>query len=303
MKVASLGYAVIEATDIEKWRDYATKVTGFMARDGEDGTLLLSMDDRPFRFMIVPGTSDRMVGPGWECRNEADFEEAIRRLEKAGAPVTRLDDKAAAKRYVNAVAASTDPSGNHFEIYWGRVLGYSQFNSPTGVSGFETGEMGLGHIVLPTPDLQACYAFYTEVLGFGLTDEMWFDIPGGNKLGLYFLHADNPRHHSLAIFQGQAPSGCIHMMVEVRTIDEVGYAMDRATANGYHVSSSLGRHSNDAMLSFYMQTPGGFDLEYGCEGIRPDWSNWVPTKSLIPDLWGHKWSPPPGADPNDAPVH
>lgn len=303
MKVASLGYAVIEATDIERWRVFATKVAGFMVRDTDDGRLLLSMDDRPFRFMIIPGTQDKMRGAGWECRNEADYNEAIRRLKAAGAPVTPLDEAETQKRYAKAAIASADPAGNPFEVYWGNVLDYEQFNSPTGVSGFETGEMGLGHIVLPTPNLEDCYTFYTEVLGFGLTDEMSFPIPDGPTLGLYFLHADNPRHHSLAIFQGEAPSGCIHMMVEVRTIDEVGYALDRATANGFHVSSSLGRHSNDAMLSFYMQTPGGFDLEYGCEGIRPNWDEWIPTKSLIPDLWGHKWSPPPGANPDDAPVH
>ena len=47
------------------------------------------------------------------------------------------------------------------------------------------------------------------------------------------------------------------------------------------------------MLSFYVRTPGGFDLEFGCSGLQPDWNTWVPTHSLIPDLWGHRWAPPP----------
>jgi 3,4-dihydroxy-9,10-secoandrosta-1,3,5(10)-triene-9,17-dione 4,5-dioxygenase len=42
------------------------------------------------------------------------------------------------------------------------------------------------------------------------------------------------------------------------------------------------------MLSVYVVTPGGFMLEFGCEGLRIDWRNWVPTHSLVPDLWGHK---------------
>jgi hypothetical protein len=67
----------------------------------------------------------------------------------------------------------------------------------------------------------------------------------------------------------------------------------RCIAAGAHISSSFGKHSNDFMLSFYVQTPGGFDLEFGCGGLQPDWKTWVPTHSLIPDLWGHRWSPPP----------
>jgi 3,4-dihydroxy-9,10-secoandrosta-1,3,5(10)-triene-9,17-dione 4,5-dioxygenase len=46
-------------------------------------------------------------------------------------------------------------------------------------------------------------------------------------------------------------------------------------------------------VSFYVQTPGGFDLEFGCHGLQPDWSTWVPTQSVIGDLWGHRWAPPP----------
>ena len=42
------------------------------------------------------------------------------------------------------------------------------------------------------------------------------------------------------------------------------------------MSASLGRHVNDKMLSFYMKTPGGFDCEYGCEGMQvTDDENWV----------------------------
>ena len=34
------------------------------------------------------------------------------------------------------------------------------------------------------------------------------------------------------------------------------------------MSATLGRHVNDKMLSFYMKTPGGFDIEFGCEGLE-----------------------------------
>jgi 3,4-dihydroxy-9,10-secoandrosta-1,3,5(10)-triene-9,17-dione 4,5-dioxygenase len=78
-------------------------------------------------------------------------------------------------------------------------------------------------------------------------------------------------------------------MVEVATLDEVGIALDRALAAGTHISSTLGKHTNDKMVGFYMRTPSGFDIEYGFGGIRPDWNNFTPTFTIKEDLWGHKW--------------
>ena len=153
----------------------------------------------------------------------------------------------------------------------------------------------MGHAVLPALQLAAMHAFYQR-LGFADTDEMWLAMspnPADPKLGIHFMHAACRRHHSLALAGMPAPSGCVHIMLEARTLDDVGYALDRCVAAGAHISSSLGKHSNDLMVSFYVRTPAGFDLEFGCDGLQPEWSTWVPTQSVIGDLWGHRWSPPP----------
>ena len=107
---------------------------------------------------------------------------------------------------------------------------------------------------------------------------------------MHFMHCNNPRHHSLGLYQGEHPSGLIHFMLEVVDVDEVGYGLDRALNADTHISASLGRHSNDRMLSFYMRTPGGFEVEYGCQGWQVDWKTFVPTTSEIPSFWGHKFS-------------
>ena len=60
------------------------------------------------------------------------------------------------------------------------------------MSGFVTGEQGLGHVVLIVPDLAAAEAFYTDVLGFRLSDS----VEAG--LSLRFLHCAGhaARHHT-----------------------------------------------------------------------------------------------------------
>ena len=50
---------------------------------------------------------------------------------------------------------------------------------------------------------------------------------GAPPARVIFMHADNPRQHSLALFNHPHPAGVIHLMVEVSTLDEVGSALDR----------------------------------------------------------------------------
>jgi 3,4-dihydroxy-9,10-secoandrosta-1,3,5(10)-triene-9,17-dione 4,5-dioxygenase len=245
---------------------------------------------------VIPGKADRCVSCGWEFRDSQALDACLAGLRAADVTVRPGTAAEAANRLARRIVFCTDPCGNQLELYVGRANDYVPFASSRGLSGFVAGDQGMGHVVLPAPQLEKTREFYKKHLGFADTDEMWLDMtgnPADPRLGIYFMHADNPRHHSLALMGGPAPSGCVHVMLEARTLDDVGLALDRCVAGGAHISSTFGKHSNDFMLSFYVQTPGGFDLEFGCHGLQPDWHTWVPTYSLVPDLWGHRWSPPP----------
>jgi 3,4-dihydroxy-9,10-secoandrosta-1,3,5(10)-triene-9,17-dione 4,5-dioxygenase len=154
--------------------------------------------------------------------------------------------------------------------------------------------MGLGHAVLPVTDDAAALRFYTELLGFRLRDSMrlapeMLGLPAGTPpLWMRFLGC-NPRHHSLALAPLPARSGIVHLMIEVASIDDVGRAMDRCGRNKAVVSSTLGRHANDLMVSFYVQTPGGFDIECGTDGRLVDDATWVSRETTALSLWGHRF--------------
>jgi 3,4-dihydroxy-9,10-secoandrosta-1,3,5(10)-triene-9,17-dione 4,5-dioxygenase len=117
------------------------------------------------------------------------------------------------------------------------------------------------------------------------------DDPNDPGHGLHFMHVNNPRHHSLALYEdGNNPTGCVHLMTEVNSLDEVGYCMDRVQDREIPIVSSLGRHTNDRMVSFYMATPAGFAMEFGTGGLKMDWKDYTPTVSTLPSIWGHKFS-------------
>lgn len=293
MTISSLGYIVVDSTDLSKWETFGRDVLGMMLVDAPDSdTLWLQMDERPFRIAVRKAETDRLGYSGWEVADKATFDATIEKIKALDLPIEQASKAEAKDRCAVELIRSEDPCGNKFELYYGRIYDYRQFISPKGVSGFVTGNMGMGHVVLPCPDLATAFKFYTETLGFGLTDEMSFAMspnPDDPELGLYFLHADNPRHHSLALFQAENPAGCIHVMVEVHDMDDVGFAIDRCNQTETPIASTLGRHTNDEMISFYIHTPAGFAFEYGFDGWQVDWSDYQPTKSLLPSHWGHKW--------------
>jgi len=51
---------------------------------------------------------------------------------------------------------------------------------------------------------------------------------------------------------------------------------------------TIGRHSNDHMVSFYARTPGGFEVEYGWDGLQIDPASWTAGRLESPSLWGHR---------------
>ncbi len=296
MSVAAVGYLRIETCDSAAWMAFGTSILGLMDAPRADGSGagFLRMDDHPFRFMIEPGEQERLLATGLEYRSAADWQTTCEALRSAGHNLTIGSDQEALQRCVTALATVQDPSGNTLELYYGRRLDYVPFNSPVGISHFITGDeftgdMGFGHAVLPAPQSAATVEFYTDLIGLQVCDELFVAEPASK---VTFMHADNPRQHSLALYDQPHPVGVVHIMVEVSTLDEVGLALDRVKQAGLPILASLGRHVNDNMCSFYVLAPGGIAVEYGYDGLLVDWDSYTPTVSTEGDLWGHEYSFP-----------
>lgn len=290
MGVRELGYLVIEARDPAAWDRFLTDVCGVMrAGSGPDGAALYRVDERPFRFAIQMSERDCLGAAGLEVGAD-DYDGIVERLRAAGRPLEAFSPADAAARHIERGIRTSDPAGNLLELYVGHATDDVAFVSPAGVSGFVTGELGLGHVVFAAPDFDACHRFYRAVLGLRDTDLPEMAV-GDATMRFAFMHAQNGRHHSVALGEmARPPSGCVHIMLEARTMEDVGKAYDRMRHAGIPQSASLGKHVNDEMTSFYMQTPAGFDLEFGCEGLVIDPATWETTAHLDISVWGHRWA-------------
>ncbi|MCW2299161.1 MAG: 3,4-dihydroxy-9,10-secoandrosta-1,3,5(10)-triene-9,17-dione 4,5-dioxygenase [Rhodococcus sp. (in: high G+C Gram-positive bacteria)] len=295
MGIRSLAYMRIGATDMAAWREYGLKILGMIEGKGVDAeSLYLRMDDFPARLVIVPNDTDRLLVSGWETANAAELQDIRDRLSAAGVPFKEGTAEQLKDRRVVEMIAFEDTSGNSLEVFHGAALEHRRIVSPYGHR-FVTGEQGLGHVVLTTDDDDASLRFYRDVLGFKLRDSMRLppQMVGrpadGDPAWLRFLGC-NPRHHSLAFLPLPNPTGIVHLMLEVENSDDVGLCLDRALRKKVKMSATLGRHVNDEMLSFYMKTPGGFDIEFGCEGLEVEDENWIARESTAVSLWGHDFT-------------
>ncbi|MBU6253513.1 MAG: VOC family protein, partial [Alphaproteobacteria bacterium] len=233
MAIPALAYVVITSRHIAAWRRFGEEVVGMSAHDVPHG-LALRLDDRAGRVFIQPADEDRYFASGWEVPNAAEFQSALTRLERAGVAFERATPDELALRHVFEMVWFVDPAGNRHELALGFVSSFDRFHSPVGVPAFVTGALGLGHMVLPAPNIEETRAFLENILEFGVSDILVHRPlgPGGPEQRIYFMHCDNGRHHSLALFEGDVPSGCVHLMVEVETMDEVGRAYDRMQKAG-----------------------------------------------------------------------
>ncbi|MFE5791604.1 VOC family protein [Streptomyces sp. NPDC056503] len=296
MDVRALGYLRLETTRLDEWRRYTLDILGMAEAPGStDTTLLLRLDDRAYRIAIQAGDSDRLLAAGWELAGAAALAEAAAELEAAGVAVKTADAGELAERRVQGLIHLTDPCGNPLELYWGQAQDHTPLAAPYG-NRFVTGDLGLGHVVLPVPDVEAALGFYEDLLGFQLRDSMKLPpqaVPtAAEQRDFHWMHflSPNRRHHSLGLYPGALPPGIVHFMVELETLDDVGLGLDRMQAAGIPIASSLGRHTNDRMVSFYAQAPGGFQVEYGWDGLIVDPATWVAKEITADSVWGHQWN-------------
>lgn len=286
--IKQLGYLGFGVSSLSDWENFSENVLGLEIAKRVPNGFSLRMDSYAQRFLVLETGADDLEFVGWEVEDAAAMEALRDRLESAGVAVEDGSTDEVALRDVQALIRFRDPSGIPVEIFYGPKMGEGEFESKLVHGGFNADTLGLGHLVISTPNRDESRDFYIEVLGFGLSDHIICDL-GGYQVNVAFLHV-NSRHHSLAM-GGPMDKRVHHFLLEVRSIDDVGAMLDRVERARLQVVQGLGRHPNDRMLSFYAHTPSGFQFECGFGGREIDPSDWEPTVYDQISEWGHRFQP------------
>lgn len=292
MALESLGYFGVRTRSLDDWSRFGEKFLGLQLVDRSRKTLTFRMDDRRQRIVVhedANSDAQRAAFMGWEVADAAALEALGATLEAEKVPVERASRATADERRVKDLIAFADPIGNRLEAFHGAEVSTDPFRPGRAISGFRTGPLGMGHVVLNVESIERLLPFYTKTLGFHLSD---FTL---RPFKAYFLHL-NPRHHSFAMVE-TGKNSVHHLMMELYMLDDVGQAYDLAQGEDGRIATTLGRHSNDFMTSFYANSPSGFFVEYGWGGRSIDPAAWTPIEMTCgPSLWGHDrtWLSPEG---------
>jgi 3,4-dihydroxy-9,10-secoandrosta-1,3,5(10)-triene-9,17-dione 4,5-dioxygenase len=277
--VAGLGYLLVGSTDMPGWHELASDIGIAVVDDPQRGGSRLRLDEWSLRLLVTHAETDGVTAIGWQVANKSVFDDVVGRVRAHGIEVTVGDRQYSAHRAMTQVASFTDPAGFPVEVAYGpHVDPVNRLVTPHGVR-FTTGTFGLGHVVIHVEDFEAEVSFYVDVLGFSIRDTL--DVVPGAFLGC------NPRHHSIAIL-GVGQPGLNHIMVELADLDDVGRAYDRQLDKG-SVNNSLGRWGPDEMISFYVGSPSGFDIEVGFGGTQVG-PHWCERRLALSSgsTWGHR---------------
>lgn len=287
--IRRLAYLVIEACDLDAWARFAeTVLCAEIAAGSSAETLLLRIDDRPFRIAIARGSRDDVCTLGFEVDDKPSFDRIREALQAAGHAVRDGDRTLRDERGVAELLSVADPAGLALEISYGAMARpQAPFRPPRPHAGFVTGDQGIGHVMLSVPDVAAMQAFYEGVLGFRISDYVATNY-NGRDARFVFMRC-NARHHTMALGNLPLPKRLLHFMLQCRDLDDVGAALDLVPASGLRQTRSFGRHINDKMLSFYMETPSKVQVEYGFGAIEVGADeSWAVTTYDVTSRWGHR---------------
>ena len=139
----------------------------------------------------------------------------------------------------------------------------------------------LGHVLFFTPDPDAATQFYTETLGFKISDR----VPGM----LSFMRCSTD-HHNIA-FAKSSHRGFHHASYEVGGFDEIGMGGMWMRERGWKPAWGLGRHAIGSNVFYYIQDPWGSYAEYFHDiDYIPEDSDWEP-REWDPKYALYCWGP------------
>ena len=290
--IQSLGYIGLQSSKLDDWATFGSQWLGLQLSERTRGELRFRMDDRKQRVIVSDDRSPGAAGEnaqffGWDVTDARALDALAARLDGHSIPVRKLARAVCQQRRVADGIVFADPAGNRLEAVHGAEVADLPFVPGRSVSGFRTGLLGMGHVVIRVKSVGPMLNFYRDVLGFKLTD---FAL---TPFVAYFLHV-NARHHSLALI-GADRDDIHHLMMEVCHLDDVGQTYDMALAEPGRIATTLGRHTNDHVTSFYATTPSDFLVECGWGGRTIDEATWQPHEMHYgTSLWGHErnWLPP-----------
>ena len=274
-RVTDVRYVAYGVTNLEEERRFYTQAWGLEEVPSDDGMVYLRAPGTSERFVVRLRASEmkRIDLMAWATASRDDVDALFIKVKDAGSRIV------AEPHELKGLGGGYgfrffDPDGHTIEISADVQQGPSRE-----LKRGEALPVKISHIVLHSPNHRETVKFYTEALGFRVSD--WLGE------AMCFLRC-NAFHHRLAILPG--PPCLNHVAYDVLTVDDMMRGIARLKKHDTEIRWGPGRHTAGNNTFSYFTTPAEFTVEYTSELDQVDedtWESKVHTPSSdVMDLWG-----------------
>lgn len=313
MRITGVEHMVFNAPDLAEAKrfcldyglDLVEEGAGFVRFEALDGTSVEVRHDNDSSLLPPPTPQTTLRLSVWGVKDRATLDEIRAELSK-DREVTGTD-----------LLVSRDDDG--FAIGF-RVNRRRQFDAPLALvntPGYRARPMNdtpdfnkpgkarvLGHIVLWSADPPRAMRFYTERLGFKITDALGDGKVGGMG-GIFARSAAHSDHHSLFILGGgRVPENKFHHVeFQFKDFHEVMVTGQQLSNNGWKTHMGPGRHLAGGNWYWYFYTPmgGAFEVSADMDQVDDNWQarslTFVSNQSLRPKWEGPQFARQPAPAP------
>ena len=279
VNVKRVSHVALKTKDVERQVDFYTQMVGLgeTERDGA-GRVYLRCNSNHHSVVLIPSTETGIDHYALDVGGPAEFEAAAIALTKAGIPYeTEQSDELGQASALRL----RDPNGFVVEL----IGEMAQVDTNYGPRAIQPRK--LGHITFRVGDCKHSADFYSEVLGFRISD--WVDDK-------FVWMRCNPDHHGVAFSQADVVT-LHHFAFEVQDFSHLTRQADHLAQYGYSLIYGPGRHGPGHNQFIYFRDPERYLVEYTCD-VQQIWDDatYEPKVWSSKERWSNLWGSPKPAD-------
>jgi catechol 2,3-dioxygenase-like lactoylglutathione lyase family enzyme len=246
IQVRRLGHATLTTPDIERQIAYYTEVVGLTLVAREPKRAVLASRQGLEAIALEPGPPNALSGIAFQVAPGSDLSAVGRALADLGIASERRRDVSPG---VADAVVLTDPKGTSVTLF-AEYAFPPEDRSQLGIM-----PLKLGHVAYRVSDVQRVVDFYTDVLGFRVSD--W------NGDTFAFLRC-GPDHHTVNFVHDEVPQ-LHHIAFEVKDWAEIQRACEWLARNDIRLVWGPGRHIIGHNIAIYHRNADKVRVELFCE--------------------------------------
>ena len=246
MQARRIGHATLTTPDIDRQVDYYTEVVGLTLVERDQRRAILASRQGLEAIALEIGPANALARLAFQVAPGTDLAEVARALGQHG---IRCERRSGITPGVGEAVVFRDPKDTAIEIF-SEYAFPKEDRSQAGIM-----PLKLGHVAYRVKDVQHVVRFYTEVLGFRVSD--WRDET------FAFLRC-GPDHHTVNFVIDEVPQ-LHHIAFEVKDWAEIQRACEWLAKNNIHLVWGPGRHIIGHNIAIYHRNADKVRVEFFCE--------------------------------------